>query len=149
MKVTIKHLTATDLPLAKALLRRWAEDDGKPNARLPADRYLEQLLSRPDFHVFVALDGERVIGGASAYELPMFGREITELFLYEIGVEEAYRRRGVAANLVEAIKELCAEKGLPVMFVATEAENRPAKALYEKTGGELEEVAMYVYERKE
>jgi len=149
MNFTVKHLTAADMPLAKALLRLWEEDDGKPNALLPADRYLEQLLSRPDVHVVVALDGDRVIGGATAYELPMFGRELTELFLYEIGVGEAYRRRGVAAKLVEALKELCAEKGLPVMFVATEAENRPAKALYEKTGGKLEEVAMYVYEEKE
>ncbi len=149
MKVTIKHLTGADLPLAKALLRRWEEDDSKPNALLPTERYLEQLLSRPDVHAFVALDGERVIGGATAYELPMFGREVTELFLYEIGVDEAYRRQGVAANLVEALKKLCAEKGLSAMFVATEADNEPAKALYEKTGGELEEVAMYVYEPAE
>ena len=42
--------------------------------------------------------------------------------------------RGVATSLIEEIRRMAAECGAYVMFIATEADNHPAIALYSKLG---------------
>src|SRR4051812_10837212 len=91
----IKKLTASDLALAKELIVYWETEDGKTNPKIPSDAYLQNLISRADFHVFVAIADDRVVGGISAYELIMFPKEEVEMFLYEIGVHEDYRQKGI------------------------------------------------------
>ena len=44
------------------------------------------------------------------------------LFLYEIGVAEAHRRRGVAGAMVRFLKGVCREKGLFKVFVIASAD---------------------------
>ncbi|MCR9250494.1 MAG: GNAT family N-acetyltransferase, partial [bacterium] len=80
-----------------------------------------------------------------AYQLPMFYRSESEIFLYEIGVIQQHRKKGVAKSLIEHLKRYCEENSIKVMFVMTTMDNEPAKKLYENTGGELEVVPLYSY----
>ena len=90
--------------------------------------------------------GDAVVGGLTAYELPMFGKEVRELFLYEIGVTESHWRQGIARALIEALKQTCVERGVEVIFVGTEMDNEAAKQLYANTGGTLKVIAWYEYD---
>lgn len=141
----IKKLESTEKKLANELFLFFQVDDGERNPTSASDKYLTDLLEKDDFHVLVALENDRVIGGLTAYELKKYKNEATEMFLYEIGVGEKYRRRGVAAALIEFLKAICAEKNIRVMFVLTESENLPARRLYEKTGGEGFETVEFDY----
>ena len=81
--------------------------------------------------------------GLTAYELKMFKRETTEMFLYEIGVDEDHQQKGVATALIEFLKEICASKGIVEMFVGTEKDNIAARKLYATTGGVADEDSVW------
>jgi ribosomal protein S18 acetylase RimI-like enzyme len=57
------------------------------------------------------------------------------MFLYELAVDEAFRRRGVGRALVERLAALARDAGCYGMWVVTDADNRAARATYERTGG--------------
>jgi aminoglycoside 3-N-acetyltransferase I len=53
--------------------------------------YLKKLLNRPDFICFAATYKNEVIGGLTAYELPMYHSETSEMFIYDIAVKPAFQ----------------------------------------------------------
>lgn len=146
MAFNIKKLTLEDFKLAKLLFLFFQVDDGIENPTSASDEYIRNLLARDDFYVVVAFENETLVGGLVAYELAKYKREVAEMFIYEIGVEEAHRRKGIAGKLIEHLKNICSEKGISEMFVATEMDNISAKKFYESTGGKFESAAIYSFE---
>ena len=66
----------------------------------------------------------------------------TELFLYELAVDEAHRRRGIGRALVQALAGLAVERGCYGMWVATEPDNDAAIATYRSAGSEAPEPSV-------
>lgn len=137
----VKNLESGEIDLAKELILLFGFDD--ENRSLPSDEYVAKMLARNDFHVIVALENQQLIGGLTAYEMKMFKRETTEMFLYEIEVAELHRRKGVGKALIEFLKRVCVEKGIVEMFVGTEKDNLPARKLYKTTGGKADENSVW------
>lgn len=75
----------------------------------------------------------------------MFKEEVREMFLYEIGVSENYRQRGIAGKLIGALKKTCVDTGIKIIFVGASFDNQPARQLYKTTGGEMEEIFWFTY----
>lgn len=148
MNYTIKKLSKDDLKLAKQLFIFFQKDDGVAKPMLGGDKYLRKLIGDKNYHVIVALDGDKVIGGLAAYELPMYYEEVNEMFLYEIAVMTEYRRRGIATALIESLKTLCTENGVRIIFVGTEKSNLAGKELYLNTGGAMEIIPWFTYTLK-
>ena len=142
----VRKLTEKDLPFAQALISQWQEDDGVKNHRLPPAAYLQQLLAKDSFHVWVATVKGQVVGGLSAYEIEMFDEVAREIFLFEIGVTDIYQNKGMATALIQALKTYCRAQGIKVIFVGTSLDNAAARRLYEKTGGDLEVIPWYTYQ---
>ena len=141
INLEIRKLDCDEIELAKDLILMFGFDD--ENRILPSDEYVAEMLARNDFHVIVALENHRLIGGLTAYEMKMFKRETTEMFLYEIEVAKPYRQKGVGKALIEYLKQICFEKKIVEMFVGTEKENFPARGLYETTGGYADENSVW------
>ena len=110
------------------------------------DEALTRLLARPDFHVVAALRESEVIGGLTAYELVMYKEAATELFIYEVGVEESQRRQGIGRALIEWARELCRSRRLSALYIPAFAHDARAVAFYEATGLTREDVAWFVQE---
>lgn len=144
MKIAV--LKPADIELAKKLFLWFQEDDGIEKPTSASNDHLVNLLAKDDFHVIVALQGEKTVGGLTAYELAGYKDEGQEMFLFEMGVEEASRRKGVGTALIEKLKQICGEKGISEMFVDAFAENSPACKLYESTGGKGKKVVEFTYE---
>jgi ribosomal protein S18 acetylase RimI-like enzyme len=106
----------------------------------------ERFLIHPDTLLLVARwDGE-ACGFLSAYRLPRFDRRRAEVLLYEIGVQEPFQRRGAGRALVEEAKRWAAEADADELWVLTEDDNVPARALYTATGGREDlDVTMFEY----
>ena len=145
MSFFIKKLNKSEVQLAKQFIHQWFEDDEPSSSFLPSNNYIKTNLAKDDSHVYVAIENGKVVGGLTAYEIPMFYREEAEMFLYEIGVDKDHRRKGIARSLIEALKKTCILKGIKEIFVGTSMENHAARRLYESTGGNVEVSPWYNY----
>jgi ribosomal protein S18 acetylase RimI-like enzyme len=97
---------------------------------------------------FLAYQDETPVGFLRGTGLGQLKTEQKQMFLYEIGVDERFRRRGVARALIEALLELCRSLRFDEVFVFTDPSNEPAVRLYRTTGAVTETLAdrMYVYQ---
>ncbi|GAB5399315.1 MAG: hypothetical protein Aureis2KO_09000 [Aureisphaera sp.] len=146
--IEIRKLNEKDIELANDLLKCWGIVQDKPQA--PSNKRsslpIKERLSDINFHVLVAINKGKVVGGLTAYTLPIFTKDETELFLYEIETLENHRREGIATMLIDRLKQLCNELKVRTIFLCTDLENEAAQALYANTGGHRETVALYTYE---
>jgi aminoglycoside 3-N-acetyltransferase I len=100
----------------------------------PDDAYLRQLLAGDLFIAVAATSGSRVIGGLAAYVLPKFEQARTEIYIYDLAVEEACRRRGVATAMIGELQRIAAARGAYVIYVQADQGDDAAIALYTKLG---------------
>lgn len=87
-------------------------------------------------HLYVAKEGDDVIGYLLAYELQRPYGSAKMMLLYEVLVRSAYRRKGVGTLLVEAAKRHCVRDGFVEMFLIVSRGNEAAVSLFEKAGAE-------------
>jgi aminoglycoside 3-N-acetyltransferase I len=110
------------------------DDLGTYTTRQPGDGYLERLLRSDTFVAVGASAGGRLVGGLAGYILPKFEQARSELYIYDLAVDEGWRRRGVATLMIEALKRHAAERGVYVIFVQADYGDDPAIALYTRLG---------------
>ena len=96
-----------DAPVVDGTTRRFPSDDGH--------------------HLLVAYVDDHPAGFVSGVELTHPDKG-TEMFLYELGVEEQFRGRGIGGALVERIRDLARERGCYGMWVLTGGQNKAALA---------------------
>jgi ribosomal protein S18 acetylase RimI-like enzyme len=102
--------------------------DGPPRADAT-----EAFLADPRHHLLLAWEGGAVAGMVSGVEMTHPDKG-TEMFLYELGVAEEARGRGVGRALTEALRDLATERGCYAMWVMTERDNVAALRTYEGSG---------------
>jgi ribosomal protein S18 acetylase RimI-like enzyme len=93
-----------------------------------------RFLSEPGSHLLVGSVGGRPAGFVSGVEVTHPDKG-TELYLIELAVDEAYRRRGYGRALVEALGALARERGCTGMFVFVDDDNEAGRAVYRSAGG--------------
>ncbi|MBA2665801.1 MAG: AAC(3)-I family aminoglycoside N-acetyltransferase [Trueperaceae bacterium] len=135
----IRRLTSDDVPALEALSTLFGEafeDQETYTGRRPSADYLRALLASDIFIAIVATesDDDAVVGGVVAYELKKFEQERSEVYLYDIAVADAYRRRGIAERLIRTLETVAAALGAYVVFVQADHGDEPAIALYSKLG---------------
>lgn len=126
-----------DIPVLREMLALFGEAFEDPATYLaaqPDDDYLRRLLAGEGFVAIAACADERVVGGLAGYLLPKFEQARSELYIYDLAVAEAYRRRGIATALIERVRLLAAERGAHVVFVQADYGDDAAVALYTKLG---------------
>jgi aminoglycoside 3-N-acetyltransferase I len=142
---TIHRVTPGELPLLHALLDVFGdafEDPASYAERRPSAAYLQELLASDTFVTLVAQVDGRVVGGLAAYELRKFEQARSEFYIYDLAVEAAHRRRGIATALIRVLQEIAATRGGWVIFVQADHGDDPAIALYASLG-EREEVLHF------
>jgi len=133
----LRILGTADLTDFRAMLAMFGEAFGDRAAYLlnqPDDEYLRSLLSSELFIAVAALEGSAVIGGLAAYVLPKFEQARSEIYIYDLAVHEAHRRKGVATALIDELKKLAVERGAYVIYVQADRGDDAAIALYTKLG---------------
>jgi len=100
---------------------------------VPQPAATRRFLSEPNHHLLVAYDDDGAVGFVSGVETTHPDKG-TEMFLYELSVVEARRRRGIGRALVEALAALARERGCYGMWVGTEPGNEAARRTYASAG---------------
>lgn len=135
--VAVERLRPGDLAPLRAAIALFAEafeETQADGAAPPSDAWLAALLDRADFVALVARTEGGIVGALTAYVLPKPERARTELYLYDLAVAEAFRRRGVATALIAALTPIAQAHGASIIFVQADPEDAPAVALYAKLG---------------
>jgi len=141
-EIKIQRLAAGGADLAAETFAVMAQAFEEERAPLrPA--YLNHLLQRPDFWAWTALAAGRVVGGLTAFTLPMTRAETSELMIYDLAVSEGFRRRGVGRALVEEACRAAAAAGVPVAFVLADNEDVHALDFYRALGGQAMAVTSF------
>ena len=141
----ITQLSSNDLNFLKELILLFIDVFEEKQIAIPSNDYLEELLKKKNFVVFIATINDQVIGGLTAYELTKYYSENPELFIYDIAIKQEYQRRGVGKMLLESTKKYCLEKGITEIFVAANKEDKHAIDFYNSTGGVAEQAVHFNY----
>src|SRR3546814_18400034 len=94
----VRELDRDDIAMFRELLSvmgRAFDDPDTYTGAQPDAAYLRKLLAGAYFIALAAVEDGVVIGGLAAYELPKFERARSEIYIYELAVASAHRRRGV------------------------------------------------------
>jgi ribosomal protein S18 acetylase RimI-like enzyme len=127
--VELRHLARSDdheIAVASHLFDGPAKEDAA-----------RRFLADERHHMFIAYVDGHPAGFVSGVEMTHPDKG-TEMFLYELGVDEGYQRQGLGRSLVEALRNLARERGCYGMWVITDEDNDAALATYGGSGAEAE-----------
>ena len=133
----IQTLSASDIDTMRQMLAMFGEAFGEREtytASQPSDAYLADLLSGRMFIAVAAMSEGQVVGGLAAYFLRKFEQARTEIYIYDLAVDEAFRRRGIATAMIEELKAVARARGAYVIYVQADHGDDAAIALYTKLG---------------
>ena len=125
----IRLATPDDAEVLSELIAEFNEPQG--DARETAERLgacdgLEVAL--------IAWTPSGAAGFACLRVTPAVGTRVPHALLTELYVREAYRRRGIAAALVQRAEALALEQGATDLYLFTGRQNVGAQAFYERLG---------------
>jgi ribosomal protein S18 acetylase RimI-like enzyme len=123
----IRRITSSDAVVAAGHLFDDAPREDATRAFLADDRH----------HLLIAYVDDEPAGFVSGVETIHPDKGV-EMFLYELGVDDAYRRRGIATALIEHLIGLARERGCTGVWTGTEKDNAAALATYRRADAELD-----------
>jgi aminoglycoside 3-N-acetyltransferase I len=110
------------------------------------ESYLEGLLENNCFIALVTIYENEIVGGLTAYELPMYYSEYSEIFIYDLAVKPEFRRRGFGKKLLSTLKEYCMTNGIRTFFAEAHEKDKYTVNFYHSTGGNSEKVVHFNYQ---
>ena len=145
-KFETKRLKKEDLLIFNSLISLFNLVFEEENPTIGSEANSLRLLDNERFIAIVALAENEIAGGLTAYELPMYYSDSSEIFLYDMAVKPEYQRMGIGKGLIQRLKEYCIKNGIQDFFVMAHEEDEHAIEFYRATGGKAEKVVNFVYE---
>ena len=107
----------------------------------------KKFLKNQDNVLFLAFWEEKVAGFLTGHRLQRFDKRKAEVLLYEVGVRENFRKRGIGKTLIGELNNWAKEAGADEVWVLTNRSNTAAVALYQSAGGvtESQDELMYTF----
>jgi ribosomal protein S18 acetylase RimI-like enzyme len=98
--------------------------------------FLGHVMENPDGRVFVAEEGDAIVGYVYAALEPLSWKELRGPagFIHDIAVREETRRAGIAAQLLETAVAWLRERGAPRVILWTASPNEAAQRLFWRFG---------------
>ena len=113
--------------------------------RMPPRDYLQRLLRKENFSVFVVkLDGA-VIAGLTAYTLDTYYSEGSYLYVYDLAVLAKHQRKGIGKKLMQAVVDHYRGTTVEEVFVQADLVDDYAVDFYRATGAREEQVVSFSY----
>lgn len=103
----------------------------------PRPAWTARFLARPGHHLCIAFVDDEPAGFVTGVEMTHPDKG-TEMFLYELSVDEAFRGQGIGRALVRALADRAHGLGCVGMWVLTDRDNPAALATYRSAGASEE-----------
>lgn len=101
-------------------------------------------MSAPRHQIAAAIEDSTIVGFVSAVR-HIHPDKPDELWINEVAVAKAYRRKGIADTLLKLLFHCGRELGCREAWVLVDESNIPAHQLYSKLGGVPEKQIMYSF----
>ncbi|MGA6169912.1 GNAT family N-acetyltransferase [Streptomyces sp. NPDC012600] len=113
----------------------------------PREEWAARFLAADGHVLLIAYVDGAPAGFVSGIEM-LHPDKGTEMCLYELGVDEPFRRRGIGRALTRALVDLARERGCYGLWVGVEPGNEAALATYRAAGAAAEDgqFAMLTWE---
>ena len=103
----------------------------------PLHEATKHFLAQAGHHVLIAYEDEAAVGFITGVEMTHPDKG-TEMFIYELGVDEKFRRLGIGKALIGRLSEIAKVSGCYGMWVLTDSDNAAALATYRSGGASHE-----------
>src|SRR4030042_2050932 len=121
----IREMVAADYP---ALRRLWESSEGIGLSDADSEAGFEQFLARNRGLSVVAVDGDRMVGGA------LCGHDGRRGYIHHLAVSLSHRRRGIARGLVTRCLSTLDAEGIQKCHAFVLEENAAGGASWERSG---------------
>lgn len=112
----------------------------------PVEQYLTaEFLSDPRHHIAVAIDERGIVVGMASAVHYLHPDKRNQLFINEVGVAEAFQRKGIGTRLMTAILAVGESLDCTEAWVLTDADNSAARAMYERLVDDTTEQISVMY----
>lgn len=142
----IRRLQKNDCELLASAI--WLLIPEEDRARSVASHdYLKQALASQDCYFILCVVDSTPVGYLSAFRFPVVQHNSFQVYLYDIVVDERFRRKGIGTRMIEELKKLCLEEQVSRIWVGTSLENEAAKRTFAVTGArQVQETYIeYIY----
>jgi ribosomal protein S18 acetylase RimI-like enzyme len=143
--IEIVKLTGKDLDKFIQLIKLFETVFEMEDLQMPDSEYLRDQLLKTDFLVFVAIAGNTVVGGLTAYTLNQYYSKTPQVYIYDLAVKSTMQRKGIGKLLIAAIKDYSRNIGIGQMYVQADKIDDHAIDFYRSTGGTEQEVIHFNY----
>jgi len=107
------------------------------------EHHLKELLEKPGFIALVITFENKIAGGLTAYELPMYYCARKEIYIYDVAIDPAFQRMGLGKQILGWLKEYCVANNIHEFFVQAHVEDKHAINFYHSAGGRAERVIHF------
>lgn len=136
MSISVRRATLADAETIAPLFDLYRQFyEQAPDASL-ARRFIEARLAGDESVIFVATDGDRLVGFTQLFPSFSSVRAVRIWVLNDLYVVREARRRGVARLLLDAAAAFGRGSGAARLELETDHDNRSAQALYRHLGWE-------------
>ena len=123
-------------------------DDGYPHHAFTA--HVVRRFDTTNWGFFMAFDGTRAVGGAMVAartkEVNMLQGRADLAVLWDIRVDDTYKRQGVGQSLFDTAAAWARSEGIVQMKIECQNNNVPAVKFYHKQGAVLSAINEYAYD---
>ncbi len=146
----IRRLQQSDYLLLASAIRTLVPlvSDEPISSQTIDEAFLKQVLGDKNCYYILCLDNSTPIGYLSAFRFPAVETADFQIYLYDIAVDELFRRQGLGSRMIEELKRHCGEDKVDFIWVGTSLDNEAAQKTFEKTGARKvsETYVEYTYE---
>lgn len=144
---TITRLGPVDAARASAIFEAILDDEWLPEG-VPSQDHIRAALSDSTAVFVVANVDDQDVGFAMAFRLVSPLKPHPEAYLDDVYVSKEHRGTGIGKALVEAVKAQMAAANVPVLWIATDADNEEMTGLMDNQIGSerTDDVVHYALE---
>lgn len=139
MELTIRRATEADYPQVLSLIREFARFQGAPEKVTITAEQMRQDAGL--FQCFIAEEGGTVVGFASFF-FAYYSWTGKALYLDDLYVREAYRKRGIGKRLLEAVIALAGRERCRKVRWQVSKWNTNAIDFYKSMGATIDDVEI-------